>query len=455
MQELAIFISFGGLVIAFAIYKTQQLINSHFTRNYQRSWEILKYFMIVFFFGYMTILIFVFLGYSRIIQSFTGAIFFLVALLVYITVKIGYSTLKDLYSTTVSKEYLEKVVDSMTDTLIVLKVGPDLRVNLVNQAALNLLGYTRDEIMNQPVNMIFRSDKKLEYYLDNCKTDSCIINEETNYFAKNGEKIQMLLSIACIKNFNNEIEELIIAAQNITQGLKAEKALLASELRYRKLNEELKESNILKELLLDVIVHDLKNPLGLIQGFASFEKEKDPGNDNIQEICNGSDKLLKALENATVISKVVVGDKIDKQVINFTEMIKNLTDDFAGELKSSNMKLDFNLKNQIKIKANPIISDVFQNYISNAIKYGSSGGKLIINADENDGIVKFNFVDFGETIPKKERNNIFKRNIQLNKTIGSGMGLAIVKCIAKAHNAEVGIEPNLPKGNVFYIKIPK
>lgn len=455
MQELAIFISIGGLIMTFAIYKTQQLINNNFTHNYQTIWQILKYFMIVFFFGYMAILIFVFFGYSRIIQSFTGVLFFLVALFVYVTVRIGYNTINDLHNTTVSKEYVDKIVDSMADTLIVLKVDQNFRISKVNQATLNLLAYKKYEIINQPVNIIFRSDKKLDYYLEKCKTGSWLTNEEANYFTKNGEKIPVLLSISYIKDSNNNMRELIIAAQDITERIKFEDVLRKSEKKYRKLSKELNESNLLKKLLLDVITHDLKNPVGIIKGFAEFEKEKDPDNENIQEICTGSDSLLTVIDNAAAISRVAAGNKIDKEFIDLTKMIKNLTNDFAGELQSTNMKLDFNLNNKIVLKVNPIISAVFQNYITNAIKYGSSGGKLIINASESDNIVTFDFVDFGDTIPKKERKNIFKRNIQLNKTSGSGLGLAIVKRIAKAHNAEVGIEPNIPRGNVFYLKIPK
>ncbi|NHZ85329.1 MAG: PAS domain-containing protein, partial [Planctomycetia bacterium] len=416
MQELAIFISLGGVILAFSIYKNQQLINSHFTHNYQKAWTILKSLMIVFFFGYMAILIFVFFGYSRMIQSFSGALFFLVTLFVYLTVRTGFNTINELHNTTVSKEYVDKVVDSMADTLIVIKVGPDLLISKVNQATLNLLDYKYDEIINQPVSNIFRSEKDLDYYLDKCNTDSWITNEDAIYFTKNEEKIPVLLSIACIKDPSGNIEELIIAAQDIKERIKSENALRKSERKYRKLSKELIESNLMKKLLLDIITHDLKNPIGIIKGFADYEKENDHDNENLQYICTASDKLLKVIDNATVISRVAAGDKIDKEDIDLTKMIRNLTTDFASQLKSVNMKLEFKIKNQIIIKANPIISEVFQNYITNAIKYSSSGGKLIINANESDSVVTFNFVDLGDTIPKKDRKNIFNRNIQLNKT---------------------------------------
>ena len=79
----------------------------------------------------------------------------------------------------------------------------------------------------------------------------------------------------------------------------------------------------------------------------------------------------------------------------------------------------------------------------------------MIDTDIDDNYVNINVKDFGTTIDEKDRENVFIRNIQLGKTKGRGLGLAIVERIAKAHNAEVGVIPNKPKGNIFFIKLPK
>ncbi|MEE9571774.1 MAG: PAS domain-containing sensor histidine kinase, partial [Candidatus Neomarinimicrobiota bacterium] len=335
------------------------------------------------------------------------------------------------------------------------KVDPDLLISKVNQATLNLLDYKYEEIISQPIHKIFGSTNTIDYYLDKFKIDSWITNEDVNYIARNGEKIPVLLSLSCIKDSSGKIEEIIIAAQDIEERIKAEKVLKSSERKYRKLSIELNESNLMKKLLLDIITHDLRNPIGTIKGFADYELENAPDNENLQDISNATDKLVNVIDNATNISRVAIGDEINKEEIDFTKMIKKLTKDFTKEFHSANMKFELNIKDQIILKANPIISEIFQNYITNAIKYSSSGGKLIINAHENDDSVTFEFVDFGDTIPKKERKNIFIRNLQLKKTSIGGLGLAIVNRIAEAHNSEVGVFANVPKGNIFFLKIPK
>jgi len=106
------------------------------------------------------------------------------------------------------------------------------------------------------------------------------------------------------------------------------------------------------------------------------------------------------------------------------------------------------------IQANPIIEEVFSNYISNAIKYASSGKKITIGCTEDGKYLDIYVKDLGETIPADKREAVFIRNFQLAERKGSGLGLSIVKKIAEAHHGSVRVEANIPKGNCFAIKIP-
>ena len=118
------------------------------------------------------------------------------------------------------------------------------------------------------------------------------------------------------------------------------------------------------------------------------------------------------------------------------------------------MTFDIKIKGELIVKVNPIISEVFRNYVSNAIKYAKDGKKIIIDAIITDEFITLSVKDFGKTIEKKDREKIFLRNLQRDKTEGRGLGLAIVQRIANAHSAEVGVKPNKPHGNNFYIKLP-
>ncbi|MBC8193304.1 MAG: ATP-binding protein [FCB group bacterium] len=109
------------------------------------------------------------------------------------------------------------------------------------------------------------------------------------------------------------------------------------------------------------------------------------------------------------------------------------------------------------IKANPLIAEVFKNYISNAIKYARDGKRIVIESVIENQAVIVRVKDFGKTIAKADREQVFQRQVQLEngKERGRGLGLAIVKRIAAAHDGEVWVEPNTPKGNSFCLRIPR
>jgi PAS domain S-box-containing protein len=235
----------------------------------------------------------------------------------------------------------------------------------------------------------------------------------------------------------------------------SEEGLIRSEAKHRKLSSELAETNELKEMLLDVITHDLKNPAGVIKGMSELAFDEDPANEMLEIIQNASEGLLQVISNAATLSSLSVGDTIELEKIDLVQIIKNVIGEYAPFFKTTDLELITKLPDALIVSANPIISEVFRNYISNAIKYGSIGKKIILSSHKTKNHVTVSVMDFGNTIDKQDYELIFERKRRLeNKKRGRGLGLAIVKKIAEAHKAHVGVKANKPKGNIFYIKIP-
>jgi len=234
-----------------------------------------------------------------------------------------------------------------------------------------------------------------------------------------------------------------------------ETKLKESERKYRLLSEELEESNQFKELLIDIVGHDLKNPAGVVQGFSGLLLEENADNEIAGYIYESSKNMVSVFNDVMVLSKTFSGKKLPTKSLSLKEIIKYAEDEFETQLEKHDMKIINTIKKDYTIQANLIITEVFKNFISNAIKYASEGKKITIKARKRKNAVVVSFSDIGQTIPEEQRKEIFNRLVQVGKTNagGMGLGLAIVKRIAKLHNAHVWAEENLPVGNTFCIEL--
>ena len=103
------------------------------------------------------------------------------------------------------------------------------------------------------------------------------------------------------------------------------------------------------------------------------------------------------------------------------------------------MQLIMNLPESLQVQANPIISEIFKNYLNNAIKYASDGKKVVIDTAIDENTITIHFIDYGPTVPEEKREIIFKRGSQLEPGTkrGSGLGLSIAERIAEARGGKV------------------
>lgn len=249
--------------------------------------------------------------------------------------------------------------------------------------------------------------------------------------------------------------ELKLAKAEIEKQKQVENAIRDSLEKHRDLYENLGKENRLKELLLDVITHDLKNPAGAIQGLAEILRAEYPENEIIETVDKSVNNLMSVIENATSLAMIIGGEDIEKMNLDLNDLIGRSVNDFKSLLRESKIELEINLPELLPVSANPIIREIFSNFISNAVKYASEGGKLIISAKEVNDEIIVEFADFGNQDLSLEKENIFFRKVQLNRDnySGRGLGLSIAKRIADAHNAEIGVKPNIPAGNIFYLRI--
>lgn len=340
-----------------------------------------------------------------------------------------------------NENYLKNIINNIGDPLFVKDA--ESRLLVVNEAFCTIFGMERSDIIGKTLAEDVTPEER-ESFL---KIDKQVlqdgqenINEETLTVRDSETQI---VSTRKTRFVNDKGEKFLIGViRDITESKKAE--------------EEIAKSNALLEMLLDIITHDLRNPAGVIYALSDAALKETPENKIVTNIYTTSERLIEVLEHTTTLSKAAFGEKIPKDSLSLNSLIQEASDEFAASLRTAKMKFEVAIAPDTVIYANPLIKEVFKNYIGNAIKYAHDGGKIIIESESSEGAVRVCVKDFGKTITAVDRDQVFNRRVRLEhaKEEGRGLGLSIVKRIAEAHNGEVWVEPNEPRGNSFCLRIP-
>lgn len=214
------------------------------------------------------------------------------------------------------------------------------------------------------------------------------------------------------------------------------------------------------------ITHELKSPLAVIQlTLDTFNKRELTREQQAMLTKNGlseTERLKKLVEDLLLAARVDGGYQYSFESTDLVALVQQciqiITPKFAGNI-------DFNSQSEqatIKQGDSKTLSFALLNLLENAVKYAKDSSNIIVrllnNTEKNTYCIEV--ADFGDGIPKKEREQIFNKfyrigNEDTRQTKGTGLGLYIAKEIVKAHRGKLFVRDNQPQGSVFTITLPK
>jgi two-component system phosphate regulon sensor histidine kinase PhoR len=218
------------------------------------------------------------------------------------------------------------------------------------------------------------------------------------------------------------------------------------------------------------VSHELRTPLTSIQGYAETLLDTTPENgaptrEFLEIIRKNSSRMSRLTEDLLTLARVESGEtRFDAEPVPPAELLHDAEESFREIARTHGIDL--------RIQDHPIpeslatvladreaIHQVFSNLIDNALKYGASGGRIVLGARTVPHAVEFSVRDFGAGIASEHLPRLFERFYRVDKARsresgGTGLGLAIAKHIMLAHGGSIRAESELAHGAIFLFTLP-
>lgn len=315
----------------------------------------------------------------------------------------------------------------------------------VNKALLDMVGYTREELMEPSVR------KQLiptEYSKPNQKVMEQI--------AQTGVMSPMEIELNHIKGTRVPV---MISGVVIDEDTGRFLCLIVNLSSQKELQKR-------KDEFISIASHELKTPLTTIKGYTqllgeSLQKRFDENVKFVGMMNNQINKLTDLVNELLDISRIESGKlTINKADFSLLEMVQEVVKE--AEIFSTQHKIMLkSVDTDITINADKFrINQVLMNFLTNAIKYSPDADEINVFITSDDKEVKVSVQDFGLGISEEKLPLIFEKFFQVDSNDpdivmqGLGLGLYISSEIIKRHGGRVGVDTKLGKGSTFYFILP-
>ncbi|MFH1351900.1 MAG: ATP-binding protein [Pseudomonadota bacterium] len=344
---------------------------------------------------------------------------------------------------TTEKGRLRKVIDCMADGVLVCNA--DQVLVLYNPAALNMLSTNRSFHPPLALNEVLDSDELLQMISDVAAQNRRLSNEIR--LTSGDHETWVLANIAPVEDMTSgQFLGTVTVLQDIT---------------------ELKRVEQVKAQFINMIAHELRAPLSAVDGFLSvMEKGYVQEREKQLEIISRSRKRINALVE-------LVNDLLDVSRIEAGAGRREIMSQEIGTVLHEVVGLMEPLANENRVRLEaatpdplpPVHADreelirLFNNLISNAIKYNIPNGLVRVTSEQDGPYVKISVTDTGIGISKNGLGRLFteffrEKRSETSHIKGTGLGLSIVKSIVDFYHGRIEVESEVEKGSTFTIWLP-
>ncbi len=362
---------------------------------------------------------------------------------------------KKLQETVVNKDKLLSEYKRAVDLGTIVSKSDKLGIiTYVNDAFCKVTGYSREELIGKPHNIIRHPDVPQEVFH---QMWGKILKKEVwqgdiKNLTKNKSAYYVYATIVPILDEHNEIVEFLAIRYETTS-----------------LHEAIEKANIAEKAkgsFLANMSHELRTPLNAIIGFSQLLQRKNTLGEKessyIDKINISGQNLLTLVNSILDFSKIEDGKmEFDPQETNISSLFQEIIVLVESQAKEKNLHVEVSGfdKEHMLFGDRQLLKQAFINILSNAIKFTPNEGKIDVKYELKNSQHQFSICDNGAGISQEDLAQLFepfKQGASAQKTAakGTGLGLAIThKIITEIHTGTIDVDSKLDKGTCFYISL--
>lgn len=214
---------------------------------------------------------------------------------------------------------------------------------------------------------------------------------------------------------------------------------------------------------LDIVAHDLRTPITRLRATAETALQSASSTETYREALadcmEESEQILSILETLMDISEAQTGAmKLRPEKVKVQKLIEDSVDLYRYVAEDRGLIIESICPHDLYLNVDSRrIRQALANLVDNAVKYTPRGGKISLQAIQNNGEAIISVSDTGSGIPSEELPKIWERlyrseNAQSIK--GIGLGLSLVRAIIQSHGGEIEVKSEVDKGSIFTIHLP-
>ncbi len=327
--------------------------------------------------------------------------------------------------------------------------NPDGNIIYVNPAWCQLNGYQDIEAIGQNHKILKSLDTNPEIFrkmYELITTGKAFKSEDIFNIRKDGTKYQASLTIVPIRE-GNETLFYVGLSEDITQRKEVDKA---------------------KTEFVSLASHQLRTPLSAIRWYSEMLLSKYVGELNdkqrsyVQEIYHGNIRMVELVNALLNTSRIDLGTfAVEPEQINLVEIAESVILELTPQITERKQEVVKAYEGAPKeYLADPkLMRIVFQNLLSNSVKYTQVGGKIGVEISVKGSDLYLSVWDNGYGIPRHQQGQMFQKlfradNVRQKDTEGTGLGMYIIKAIVESANGRIWFDSEEDKGTRFHVLMP-